>query len=119
MTSQDERSELPVGSGPETAVAVPRRAELLDRLPGPLPVIGRAVTGIAFAPGPIARIAADPTRPMRVVCALLEEVEEFQFSVLRRRTSPSPRSTTTARPKRPSRTAPAFRPAQPGAAQPR
>lgn len=79
--------DAPDSSAPGTELATTKRAELLDRLPGPLPVIGRTVTGIAgaFVPAPIARMAAGRPRPMRMVRTLWDEVEEFQFSVLRRR----------------------------------
>jgi hypothetical protein len=81
------RTALPVGAAPGAEVAVRQRFDLLDRLPGPLPVIGRAVTGIAgaFVPAPIARLAADRPRPMRMVRSILDEVEEFQISVRHRR----------------------------------
>lgn len=86
VTALPERAVLPAGGGPETAVAVPQRGRPLDLLPGPLPVIGRAVSGIArvFVPAPIARFV-DGTRPVRAVRAMMEDVEEFQLTMVRKR----------------------------------
>jgi hypothetical protein len=70
------------------AELLPARANaLLDKLPGPLPFLGRTVTGMArpFVPGPMARLVSDPTAPMRRARTILEEVEEFQLSILHRR----------------------------------
>lgn len=79
-------SAVAVPSEPGSALAVPRRSTPLDLLPGPLPVIGRAVGGIAgaFVPAPVARFV-DGTRPMRVMRTLMEDVEEFQFTMVRKR----------------------------------
>jgi hypothetical protein len=86
VTTLPERTALPAGSGAETALAVPKRGGPLDMLPGPLPVIGRAVSGIAgaFVPAPIARFV-NRTRPMRVMRTMMEDAEEFQFTVKRKR----------------------------------
>lgn len=101
VTTLPERTALPATAGSDTSgsdtagsdtsapgneVAIPARARPLDLLPGPLPVIGRAVTGIAgaFVPAPVARFV-DGTRPMRVMRTLMEDVEEFQFTMVRKR----------------------------------
>jgi hypothetical protein len=91
VTALPERPALPgsVGPGqpaPGTAVAVPERGRPLDLLPGPLPIIGRAVSGLAgaFVPAPVARFV-DGTRPMRAMRTLMEDVEEFQFTMVRKR----------------------------------
>lgn len=79
----------PTGTVPTGTDLVPAgRRGLLDLLPGPLPVIGRAVTGMAGAivPTPVARLAGSAARPVRVVRTLLEEVEELQFSLRHKRT---------------------------------
>jgi hypothetical protein len=75
----------PRPSGTEIEPATTRNA--LDRLPGPLPLIGRTVGGIAgaFIPAPVARMAAARPRPLRMARTIWDEVEEFQFSVMRRR----------------------------------
>ncbi len=94
----DERLALPTGTATPAGAATPTipgtdlvpagRRRLLDLLPGPLPVIGRAVTGVAGAivPAPVARLVGTATRPGRVVRTLLEEVEELQFSLRHKRT---------------------------------
>jgi hypothetical protein len=86
VTTLPERAALPAASGAETAVAVPERRGPLDLLPGPLPLIGRAVSGVAgaFVPAPVARFV-DGTRPMRAMRTLMEDVEEFQFTMVRKR----------------------------------
>ncbi|HTK63426.1 MAG TPA: DUF4407 domain-containing protein [Pseudonocardia sp.] len=91
VTTLPERTALPAAADseagvPGTAVAIPRRGGPLDLLPGPLPVIGRAVSGMAgaFVPAPVARFV-EGTRPMRVMRTLMEDVEEFQFTMVRKR----------------------------------
>jgi hypothetical protein len=86
VTTMPDRKALPAGSVAETALAVPKRGGPLDMLPGPLPVIGRAVSGIAgaFVPAPVARFV-NRTRPVRVMRTLMEDAEEFQFTVKRKR----------------------------------
>lgn len=56
----------------------------LDTLPGPLPQLARAVTGVVrpLLPERVTNFQANPVRTART---LLEEVEEFTFSLTRRR----------------------------------
>lgn len=56
----------------------------LDALPGPLPQLARAVTGVVcpLLPERITNFQANPVKTART---LLEEVEEFTFSLTRRR----------------------------------
>lgn len=63
----------------------PHRGGPLDALPGPLPRMAKAFGGLMrpLVPAPVARLAE--TVPLRTARTLLEEVEEFQFSLLRKR----------------------------------
>lgn len=65
----------------------PKRSGPLDSLPGPLPMVARALTGAVrpLVPESLARIASDAPRPARIARTLLEEVEEFSFSLTRKR----------------------------------
>lgn len=78
------------GSGSGELVPTARQGELeqksfgpLGRLPGPLPRMARAMT--ALVPEPVSRLAANPPTPAKVARTLLEEVEEFSFSLTRKR----------------------------------
>lgn len=81
-----ELVEQPAGSGKELVVKT--ASPLLDRLPGPLPALGRAVTGIVrpFVPAPVGRLVAAPAIAMRTARTLFEEVEEVRFVFQRKRT---------------------------------
>lgn len=61
-----------------------RESGPLDALPGPLPNLARAVTGVMrpFIPERLSNLPANPVRTART---LLEDVEEFTFSLTRRR----------------------------------
>lgn len=64
-----------------------RHAGPLDALPGPLPQVARAFGGLVrpLVPEQVVRLAENPPRPLKTARTLLEEVEEFQFSLLRKR----------------------------------
>jgi hypothetical protein len=93
----DDPAALPVPAGsahpvgaveparPATAVPAGRR-DPLDLLPGPLPGVARAVTGLVspLVPGPVTRLVADAA-PVRIVRRLLEEAEELTITVRRTR----------------------------------
>lgn len=70
-----------------TSALQPRPSGPLDVLPGPLPQVARAVGSLVWprVPGPVARIAGNPTNPIKTIRTILDEVEELQFTVLRRR----------------------------------
>ncbi|HEX4246302.1 MAG TPA: DUF4407 domain-containing protein [Pseudonocardia sp.] len=66
-----------------------RSGDPLDLLPGPLPGAVRALGGLVrpLVPSPVARLAASaPRSSFKVALGLWEEVEELQFTVLRKRT---------------------------------
>ena len=71
-----------------------RRGELarptsnpLDLLPGPLPGAVRTITGLVrpFVPTPVVRLAGVAPRSIRMARGLWEEVEEFQLTLLHKR----------------------------------
>jgi Domain of unknown function (DUF4407) len=98
------RAELSAPAEPEPAgresdgprlPALARRRDLappqrgpLDLLPGPLPGAVRTITGLVrpLVPAPVARLADAAPRSIKIARGLWEEVEEFQFTMLRKRT---------------------------------
>jgi len=62
--------------------------KLADLLPGPLPSAVRTITGLVrpLVPAPVARLADAAPRSIKIARGLWEEVEEFQFTMLRKRT---------------------------------
>jgi len=81
-----DRSRLPVPTRPRDVAPAPSGP--LDILPGPLPGAVRAIGSLVrpLVPSPVARLAATAPRSIKVARGLWEEVEEFQFTVLRKRT---------------------------------
>jgi hypothetical protein len=77
---------LPVPTRPRDVAPAPSNP--LDLLPGPLPGAVRAIGGLVrpLVPSPVARLAATAPRTIKVARGLWEEVEEFQFTMLRKRT---------------------------------
>jgi hypothetical protein len=67
---------------------VPAQSSPLDLLPGPLPSAVRTITGLVrpLVPAPVARLADAAPRSIKIARGLWEEVEEFQFTMLRKRT---------------------------------
>ncbi|MDT7619102.1 MAG: hypothetical protein QOF99_3 [Pseudonocardiales bacterium] len=67
---------------------VPAHSSPLDLLPGPLPSAVRTITGLVrpLVPAPVARLADAAPRSIKIARGLWEEVEEFQFTMLRKRT---------------------------------
>lgn len=59
----------------------------LDALPGPLPQMAKAFGDLVrpLVPAQVARLAEGAPKPLKTARTLLEEVEEFQFSLLRKR----------------------------------
>lgn len=55
-------------------------------LPGPLPKVARAVTGVVRPLVPEKVVQSLPANPVKKVRSLLEEVEEWRFSMTRKRT---------------------------------
>lgn len=55
-------------------------------LPGPLPKVARAVTGMVRPLVPEKVVQSLPSNPVKKVRSLLEEVEEWRFSMTRKRT---------------------------------
>ncbi|HEV7790222.1 MAG TPA: DUF4407 domain-containing protein [Pseudonocardia sp.] len=100
------RAELTAPAGPEPVPAArelagsrlpalaeqrapaPTQSSPLDLLPGPLPGAVRAITGLVrpLVPAPVARLADAAPRSIKIARGLWEEVEEFQFTMLRKRT---------------------------------
>jgi Domain of unknown function (DUF4407) len=66
----------------------PAQRSPLDLLPGPLPGAVRTITGLVrpLVPAPVARLADAAPRSIKIARGLWEEVEEFQFTMLRKRT---------------------------------
>lgn len=75
-----ERGEIE----PSPSSVARREPGPLDALPGPLPQLARAVTGVVrpLLPERVTNFQANPVKTART---LLEEVEEFTFSLTRRR----------------------------------
>ncbi|MGH3520987.1 MAG: DUF4407 domain-containing protein [Haloechinothrix sp.] len=80
-----EGDNLPVPAGDRAVQA--HRSGPLAALPGPLPQVARVFGGLVrpLVPSPVIKLAENAQKPVRVARTLLEEVEEFQFSVLRKR----------------------------------
>lgn len=83
--SRSSGDNLPVPAGGRELE--PHRPGLLDALPGPLPQVAKAFGGLVrpLVPAPVARLAEKRPSPLKTARTLLEEVEEFQFSLLRKR----------------------------------
>lgn len=91
VEAEPEQSDnLPVLAGdrgldrPDGSRALDRPGPL-DNLPGPLPMLARAVTGVVRPLVP-ERVRNLPVNPVKQARTLLEEVEELRFSLTRRRT---------------------------------
>ncbi len=84
-TEHSSGDNLPVLAGDRQLE--PRRPGPLDALPGPLPQVARAFGGLVrpLVPEQVVKLAEHAPKPLKTARTLLEEVEEFQFSVLRKR----------------------------------
>lgn len=93
VTEGEPSDNLPVPVGDRGVLAItgkelePKQNAAFDKLPGPLPMMARALTGAVrpLVPEQVSRLASSPPKAIRVARTLLEEVEEFSFSLTHKR----------------------------------